>query len=120
MLPHMNSPNFYKSSLAAGLLAALGATACCFGPLLLVTVGLGGAWVASLRALEAYQPVFAALTLACLAFAFHRLYIKARQCTPDEACATPAVLKRQRIVFWVVVALIAAMFSFPLFAPLFY
>ena len=100
------------------MLAAVGATACCFGPLLLVTLGVGGAWVASLRALEAYQPLFALLTLSFIGFAFYRLYIQPRRCAPDDVCAIPAVLKRQRIVFWLVVAIIAAMFAFPLYAPL--
>lgn len=120
----MNSPTTTRStavpSLIGGLLAALGATACCFGPLLLVTAGLGGAWVTSLRELEAYQPVFAALTLASIGFAFHQLYVRPRRCAPGEACAVPAVLKRQRVVFWFVVAIIAAMFAFPLYAPLLY
>ena len=124
MLANMNTSTVTKSSpgpsLLAGVLAALGATACCFGPLLLVTLGLGGAWVSSLRALEAYQPAFVILTLAFIGFAFYRLYIQSRQCAPDEACALPAVVKRQRIVFWLVVAIIAAMFAFPLYASLFY
>ena len=124
MLPNMNSSTATKSShapsLIAGVLAALGATACCFGPLLLVTLGLGGAWVSSLRTLEAYQPAFALLTLAFIGFAFYRLYIQPRRCAPGDVCALPAVLKRQRIVFWLVVVIITAMFAFPLYAPLFY
>ena len=116
----MNSKTAYKSSLIAGILAALGATACCFGPLLLVTLGLGGAWVSSLHALEPYQPIFIFLTLLCIGYAFKRLYIPPRQCAAEEVCAVPAVLKRQRIIFWLVVAIVIAMFSFPLFAPQFY
>ncbi len=120
----MNTPATARTSpvaaVIAGLLAALGATACCFGPLLLVTLGLSGAWVASLRSLEAYQPAFAALTLAFVGLAFYRLYIRPRQCAPGDVCAVPAVLKRQRLIFWTVVFLIAAMFAFPLFAPLLY
>jgi mercuric ion transport protein len=116
----MNSPTAYKSSIVMGLFAAFGATACCFGPLLLVTLGLGGAWVSSLRVLEPYQPLFVLLTLVFIGFAFYRLYLKPRQCEPGEVCAVPAVLKRQRSIFWLVVVLVAAMFSFPLYAPLFY
>ena len=93
---------------------------CCFGPLLLVTLGLGGAWVASLRALEAYQPAFALLTAAFIGFAFYRLYIRPRRCAPEDVCALPVVLKRQRVVFWLIVVIIAAMFAFPLYAPLLY
>lgn len=120
MLSYMNSSTDTKSSLFAGVLAALGATACCFGPLLLVTLGLGGAWVSSLRALEPFQPVFALLTLVFIGFAFYRLYIQPRQCAPGDVCVAPAVLKRQRLLFWLVVVIVAAMFAFPLYASLFY
>ena len=116
----MNPQSRYKSSLAAGILAALGATACCLGPLLLVTLGLGGAWVSSLQALEAYQPLFVLLTICFVGFAFQRLHMKPRQCEPGDVCEIPAVLRRQRIIFWVVVLIIAAMFAFPLFAPQLY
>ena len=116
----MNPSTETRSSLIAGVLAAFGATACCFGPLLLVTLGLGGAWVSSLRALEAYQPVFALLTASFIGFAFYRLYIQPRRCAPDETCTVPVVLKRQRVVFWLVLVVVAAMFAFPLYAPLFY
>ena len=122
----MNPNGAYKSPLLAGFLAALGATACCFGPLLLVTIGLGGAWVASLRALEAYQPLFIVLTLGFVGVAFYRLYVVPRRCAPGDVCALPPVLRRQRLVFWITLTLIAVMFALPLFlalpffAPLFY
>ena len=99
----------YRSTLVASVLAALGATACCVLPLVLVTLGLGGAWMASLRSLEAYQPVFAAVTFACLGYAFYSLYIQPRRCPPEEVCASPTVLRRQRMVFWLVTAAITAL-----------
>ncbi|MBL8524986.1 MAG: mercury transporter MerT [Betaproteobacteria bacterium] len=116
----MNTKPGYKTSLLAAVLAAFGATACCVVPLLLVSVGIGGAWLASLRALESWQPLFAVVAFACVAFAFHQLYIAPRRCAPDEACAVPAVLQRQRIVFWLVVAVIVSLLAFPLVAPFFY
>jgi mercuric ion transport protein len=105
----MNPNTAYRSSLTGSILAAVGATACCFLPLALVTVGLGGAWIASLRMLEPLQPVFAGIMLLCLGIAFHTLYIRPKRCAPDEVCATPQVLRRQRIIFWLVVAFIVAM-----------
>ena len=114
------STNSTRGSLVAGALAAFGASACCFAPLALVTLGFGGAWAARLRLLEPLQPVFAALTVVFFGVAFHRLYIKPRRCAPGEACAPPAVLRRQRTVFWLVAALAAAMLAFPLYASLFY
>jgi mercuric ion transport protein len=101
-------------SLAAGVLAAIGATACCFGPLLLVSLGLGGAWMVRMRGLDSFQPIFAGLTLLFVGFAFHRLYVQPRGCAPGEACEAPQVLRRQRMAFWAVVAAIAAVAIFPM------
>ncbi len=109
-----------QASLAAGVFAAIGATACCFGPLLLVTLGFGGAWAARLERLTPFQPFFFGLTAVFMGFAFHRLYIRPRQCAPGEICEVPQVLRRQRVAFWIVAALIAVMVSFPLFASYFY
>jgi mercuric ion transport protein len=109
-----------QASLAAGVLAAIGATACCFGPLLLVTLGFGGVWAARMQSLAALQPVFVGLTLLFMGFAFHRLYIKPRRCAPGEVCEAPLVLRRRRVAFWVVVALIAVMAAFPFFADYLY
>lgn len=109
-----------QASLAAGVLSGIGATACCFGPLLLVTLGFGGAWAARMQGLASLQPVFVGLTLLFMGFAFHRLYIKPRQCAPGEVCEVPQVLRRQRVAFWVVVGVIAVMAVFPLFSDYLY
>lgn len=109
-----------QASLAAGVLAAVGATACCFGPLLIVTLGFGSSWAARMRGLEPLQPVFAALTLGFMGFAFHRLYVRPKKCAPGEVCELPQVLRRQRIAFWIVAAAIVIMATFPLFAEFFY
>jgi mercuric ion transport protein len=106
--------------LAGGFLSAIGATACCFGPLLLVTVGFGGAWAGRLRSLAPLQPVFTVLTIVFMAFAFHRLYIAPRRCASGEACESPQVLRRQRLAFWIVAAAIAAMIVFPYFSEFLY
>jgi mercuric ion transport protein len=107
-------------ALAGGVLAAFGASACCAGPLLLVTLGAGGVWAARLRALEPLQPLFVAAALLAVGWAFHRLYIAPRRCAPGQACALPAVLRRQRIAFWGTVVLIKALILFPWIAPLLY
>ncbi|HEU0202895.1 MAG TPA: mercuric transporter MerT family protein [Burkholderiaceae bacterium] len=109
-----------RGSLVAGVLAAFGASACCFGPLALVTLGFGGAWAANLRRLEPLQPLFIGLTLLFLGVTFHRLYIRPRRCAADEACAPPAVLRRQRALFWLVSVAAAAMVAFPFYASLLY
>ena len=107
-----------KGSLLGGALSAFGASACCFGPLLLVSLGASGAWAARLRVLEPLQPFFLGAAVLFVGFAFFQLYIRPARCAPGESCAAPAVLRRQRIVFWVVLALIIAMNAFPLYASL--
>ena len=106
-------------SVLAGVAAAIGASACCAGPLLLVILGVGGAWGSRLVALEPLQPYFVAAALTFFGFAFYRLY-RQEACAPDEVCAVSAVRRRQRVIFWIVSAFAAILMSFPLYAPLFY
>ena len=65
-----NAPT--KSPLAAivaASLAAIGASVCCVVPLVLVLLGISGAWIANLTALDAWRPWFSAATLARIRFA---------------------------------------------------
>lgn len=119
-LPAAASARSAGAPLAGGLLAAFGASACCAGPLLLVTLGAGGAWAARLRVLEPLQPLFLLLALLCVGWAFHRLYVAPRRCAQGQVCAVPAVLRRQRAVFWLTLAAISVLLLFPWLAPLLY
>lgn len=107
-------------SVLAIAAAGIGASACCAGPLLLVILGVGGAWGSRLVALEPLQPYFVALALMFFGFAFHGLYRKQKACAPADFCAVAAVRHRQRVIFWIVSVLAAALMAFPLYAPLFY
>jgi mercuric ion transport protein len=109
-----------KGSLIAGAAAAIGASLCCVGPLVLLTLGIGGTWIASLTALEPYRPFFAGLTLLFLGLAFRRLYLVPQACTPGKPCADPGTIKRQRLTFWTVAVPLLGLLSVPWLAPLFY
>jgi mercuric ion transport protein len=109
-----------RGFLIAGILSAIGASICCVGPLVLLALGVSGAWIGSLTALERYRPIFIGLTLLFLGFAFHRLYLARPACAPGSACANPHALKRQRLVFWIVTVLVLGLMAVPWFAPLFY
>ena len=106
-------------SLVAGVLAAIGASVCCVGPLVLLALGIGGAWIANLTALEPLRPWLMAATLLFLGLAFRRLYLQPQVCEPGALCAEPIVLKRQRLIFWVVALALLALLSVPWLAPLF-
>jgi mercuric ion transport protein len=107
-------------SLLAGAAAAFGASACCAGPLLLVVLGVGGAWGSRLAALQPFQPLFVAISIAFFAVAFRRLYAGSEECAVGKTCAAPSSRHRQRFIFWVVMPAALAPMSFPLYAPLFY
>ena len=109
-----------KGSLVAGVLAVIGASVCCVGPLVLLALGIGGTWVGNLTAMEPYRPIFMGLTLLFLGLAFRQLYLVPQVCAPDTPCADPRTLKRQRLTFWIVATLLFGLLAVPWFAPLFY
>lgn len=114
----MTRPAPESASIATGAVSALGASTCCVLPLVLVTLGVGGAWVAQLRELERFYYVFAGIALAAFGYAFYRLYLRpAPACAPDTACATPATRRRQRIAFWTTLVLAKALVLSPFYAP---
>ena len=113
----LNKPGGAGAPITAGVLSALGASACCAGPLVLVALGLGGAWVSGLRALEPFFPIFLVFALGAFAFAFYRLYIAPRRCAPNIACASPRILRRQRVTFWITLVTAKALILFPFYGP---
>jgi mercuric ion transport protein len=108
-----------KLSITAGVLAAIGASVCCVGPLVLLGLGVSGAWIANLTALEPFRPLLIGVTAVFLVLAYRRLYRAAQVCAPGTACANTTVLRRQRITFWTVSVLVLALLAFPWIAPAF-
>ena len=104
--------------LWAGVLAAIIGSLCCVAPLVLITLGISGAWISQLTALEPYRPMFIGVMVVFLGLAFRQLYIVPARCAPDEVCANPRLQRRQRQIFWIVVVGLAALITFPWYAPL--
>ncbi|HEB91923.1 MAG TPA: mercury transporter MerT [Gammaproteobacteria bacterium] len=109
-----------RASVVGAVLAAIGASLCCIGPLVLLTLGIGGAWISYLAALEPYRPIFVGITLVFLFLAFRKLYLLPRRCAPDAACAIPRTLRNQRIIFWIVTVLLIALLTFPYYGTMFF
>lgn len=55
------SKNDANLPLFGGIAAAIGAGLCCVGPFLLLTLGIGGAWIGNLTLLEPYRPFSSSL-----------------------------------------------------------
>lgn len=114
------APSNGKGPLIAGVLAAIGGSVCCIGPLVLLALGIGGTWVGSLTAMEPYRPIFIGLTLLFLGLAWRRLYQMPRACDPKTPCANPRTIRRQRLTFWIISVLLLGLLAVPSLAPLFY
>lgn len=106
-------------AVLAASLAAIGASVCCVVPLVLALLGISGAWIANLTALDPWRPWFTTATLACLALAFWTLYGPASQCRTDGACVEPRVLQRRRAWLWFATVLIALLLLFPYYVSWF-
>lgn len=114
------NPATGRVALAVGGVAAILASACCLGPLVLLALGISGAWIGNLAALERYRPIFIGAALVALYFAHRRIYRPAKDCVPGEICAVPTVRKSYKLLFWIVAALLGIALVIPLVAPLFY
>ena len=109
-----------RGALAAGGVAAILASTCCLGPLVLVTLGVSGAWIGNLAALEPYRPFFIGVAGVALAFAYRSIFRPAQDCKPGEVCAIPQVKSTYRAIFWLVVGLVLIALVYPYVAPFFY
>ncbi|MEO8007649.1 MAG: mercuric transporter MerT family protein [Betaproteobacteria bacterium] len=109
-----------RAFLLAGVLAAIGASVFCVGPLVLLGLGISGAWIGNLTALEPYPPIFIGLTLLFLGLALRKLYFVPQECAPGTSCANRPTITRQRVVFWFVAVLLFALLAVPWVAPLLY
>lgn len=116
----MSKPQNGRGALFTGGLAAILASTCCLGPLVLVALGFSGAWIGNLTVLEPYRPIFIGTALVALFFAWRRIFRQAQACTPGEVCAIPQVRSTYKLIFWVVAALVLVALAFPYILPLFY
>jgi len=116
--PQAGAPK--PGALVAGGVAAFLASACCLGPLVLLLLGVSGAWIGNLALLEPYRPLFIGLALLCLALSWRPIYRPAAACAPGDACAVPRVRTSYKAAFWAVAALVLIALAYPYFLPLLY
>ncbi|MGH6936957.1 MAG: mercuric transporter MerT family protein, partial [Methylocella sp.] len=88
-------------------------------PLVLFSLGIGGAWLGNLTALAPYQPYIIAATLACLGYGYWLVFRPSKvACAEGAACAQP--LPNRLVMFSLILAtvLVAGALGFDLLAPL--
>jgi mercuric ion transport protein len=104
---------------AGGILGALAASSCCILPLILFSLGIGGAWIGNLTALAPYKPLFVAGTAGILGYGFYLVYWKpGRACADGAACARPIPSRLVQLALWIATVLVVAAFAFDYVAPL--
>jgi len=118
----MANESLEKASLIGGALAAVVASACCLGPLVLVTVGISGVWISNLVAFEPYRPYAIGVALVCMILAYRKIYATPapQACEPGTLCAVPQTRRIYRVMFWVVSAMVVVALVFPHAARFFY
>ena len=103
------------------LVAALGAASCCVLPLVLISLGVTGAWIGTFSALEPYKPIFAAVAIGFLAVGFWRTYRKTKiDCAEGSYCASPTSTRLTRVSLWVATVLVGSALTIDYWAPYFY
>lgn len=115
-----SKPQNGRGALGLGGLAAILASICCLGPLVLVAIGFSGAWIGNLTVFEPYRPIFIGAALVALFFAYRRIFRPAQACKTEEVCAVPQVKTVQKIIFLLVAALTGVALAFPYVLPLLY
>ncbi|TYB84783.1 mercuric transporter MerT family protein [Oceaniovalibus sp. ACAM 378] len=101
-----------------GVLGALAMTSCCILPLVLVSFGVTGVFIAQLGALYAYKWYTFTLSAAFLGYGFYKAYkpVSPGACA-DGTCARPINRKVMRATLWTATAIVAVAMVFPYITP---
>ena len=119
--PGIEANNGKRWFAAGGALGALLASSCCIFPLLLISLGVSGAWIGSLTALEAYKPVFIGIAAVFIAAGFWQVYFrKAEPCDEGTACERPDSARFTKAALWISTILVLLAATIDFWAPLFY
>lgn len=109
-----------RGALFVGGLAAMVASTCCLGPLVLLMLGISGAWIANLTALEPYRPIFIGVAAVALFLSYRQIFRPAVVCHPGDVCSVPKVRATYKVLFGLVAALLLLSVSYPWIVPYLY
>lgn len=102
---------------AGAVLVALKAISCPL-TLILLSLGVGTAWLGDLSVLAPYQPIFYALAAVQLGLGYYLVYWKPRNaCTKGAASALPSPNRLAKFSLWTATALVTAVIALNYVAP---
>jgi len=93
-------------------------TSCCILPLVLVSLGVTGVFIAQLGALYQYKWITFALSAALIGYGFWKSYrpVPEADCA-DGTCARPVNRALMRTILWIAAAIVAVAMIFPYLTP---
>lgn len=104
-----------------GVIGAFLASACCIVPLLLVTLGISGAWIGNLTVFEPYKPFVSVVTLGLVGFGFWHVYGRAKTyCADGSYCARPESSRITQSALWFATILVFLALTINWWAPFLY
>ena len=106
--------------IAVALASSLVASTCCVLPLVLVLLGVTGAWMVHLTSFAPAAPVFMAVAVAALGWAGYLVFRPPAACAPMQGADCGRNRRAMKALYLACAAFIALLLLFPLFAPLFY
>jgi mercuric ion transport protein len=110
-----------KVFAVGGAIGAILASTCCVVPLLFVTLGISGAWIGNLTALEPYKPYFAGVALVFIGLGFRQIYFKSKPaCVDGSYCAKPQSTIIAKIALWLSTIIVLLALTISWWAPFFY
>lgn len=101
-----------------GVFGALAMTSCCILPLVLVSFGVTGVFIAQMGVLYQYKWITFALSAAFICYGFYKAYrpIPAETCA-DGTCALPMSRTLMRSILWAATLIVSVAIIFPYLTP---
>ncbi|TFW10517.1 mercuric transport protein [Oxalobacteraceae bacterium OM1] len=120
-----NSGETSKGRFSVGLVAvavtsSIIASTCCVVPLVLVLLGITGAWMVNLTAMRPLTPVFFGIALGALAWAGYLLFRPVAACSTTDGLACEDTRRTTRRIYMAGALFVGLLLLFPLIAPMFY
>jgi len=107
-----------KLAAVGGVIGALAASSCCILPVVLFSLGIGGAWIGNFTQLAPYQPYFIAATLAFIGTGCWLVYRSSKiACAASEACTRRLPNRLVKIALIAATVIVIAAWAFDYVAP---
>jgi len=113
-----NSERGAWASTMGGVAGALAMTSCCILPLVLVSFGVGGVWIAQLTALYAYKWYTFAFASAFIGYGFWKVHrAEQGECRDGATCTRPMNRRVMKASLWLAAIVTAIAMIFPYITP---